>query len=154
MLLLLVKFVIVIIHILLIGSNIWTRQMYLMFRCTKKKTKQLLYALYYSWENNRFGNQTWKCQGEGINERKPRRKPEHVSVCYCPPSMSMGVFLNPDDAEKEKGPGRLIVNFAFFAAVSLFYSVYTFIFCAAHVTNKCTMNIVTPRRDCIMSRQS
>lgn len=91
------------------------------------------------------------------------RKTEHISVRYCPPFMSMGIFLNLDNAPKEtcekkpsKCPEKLIVNFAFFrmTPMSLFYSVYTFILCAAHVTNKCTMNIFTHRRRCIMSRQS
>lgn len=48
-----------------------------MFRCKNKQNRKILYALYYSWENNRFGNeQTWKCQGERISRQGSVRKSE------------------------------------------------------------------------------
>lgn len=86
-----------------------------------------------------------------------------ISVPYCPPFTSAGIFLKVENAlkgenvrDEPSNVSKLIVKFAFFSygSMSLFYSVYTFILCAAHVTKKCTINIVEHRRRRIMSRQS
>lgn len=151
------------------GSNIWTWQMYLMFhrskkthKNNKKRRKKILYALYYSWENNRFGNETWKCQGEGVRGwlwRRHAREPNIFLFVHVLRSCQWAYFwiytmLKNKTREKIKTSWKLIVKNAFFHMTPVFYSVYTFILCAAPVTNKCTMNIVKHWRRYIMSRQS
>lgn len=85
---------------------------------------------------------TWKCQGERMSRRGHIRKTEHISVRYCPPFMSVGIFLNLDNAPKEtcekkpsKCPEKLIVNFAFFRMTPcLSFIQYTHLYSVLHMS--------------------
>lgn len=72
--------------------------MYLVLHCKNKN----LYALYNSWENNRFGNQNVEVPGrEDIYARLHGKKTKLLSLGYGPPFMSTSIFLIQDNALRE-----------------------------------------------------
>lgn len=109
-----------------------------MFRCKNK----LLYALYYSWENNRFGNEkTWTCQGERISRQGSIRKSEaHFCLLLSSIHVSGHIF---ETRKRSKGNvwnepsnvSKLIVKFAFFHMTPcLSFIQYTRLYSVLHTS--------------------
>lgn len=148
------------------GSNIWTWQMYLMFHRSKKTHKNNKKRRKKSCTRCIIAEKTialvTKRGSAGVRGwlwRRHAREPNMFLFVHVLRSCQWAYFwiytmLENKTREKIKTSWKLIVKNAFFHMTPVFYSVYTFILCAAHVTNKCTMNIVKHWRRCIMSRQS
>lgn len=148
------------------GSNIWTWQMYLMFHCSKKthknnkkRRKKSCMRCIIAEKTIALVMKRGSARVRGWLWRRHAREPNIFLFVHVLRSCQWAYFwiytmLENKTREKIKTSWKLIVKNAFFHMTPVFYSVYTFILCAAHVTNKCTMNIVKHWRRYIMSRQS
>lgn len=99
-----------------------------------------------------------KCQGERIYSRGYIRVPNTFLFGNVLHSHQWAYFGMLDKKKyvtyKMVKTAHCKIGLFHMPTVCLFYPVYTFILCAAHVTNKCTMNITNHHRYRIMFRQS